>query len=192
MEMGDGASISACLHEALSVPEFVNIRPSVVAAALLYQDRKFKGKVKLWPSSLMHLTGIDVSDTEFQAALFAANKLESNIHSTPPNVLDVSLWWVRRFQHRCCLLMRSWMMSTTTTGSFNKPMPISDFIFYLSTLAISSWTPPPCFVLFINESYCTLLILSFLNPVDPWQTWMGIAPDSWLPGLICTLSIRMQ
>ena len=85
--MGDGTSIAASLREALLLPEFVNIRPSVVAAALLYQDRESKGKVKLWPSSLQHLTGIDVSDPEFQAALFAARQLETSMYKTPTTIL---------------------------------------------------------------------------------------------------------
>jgi len=88
MESGGGESIFGCLREALLSPEFVNIRPSVVAAALLYQDRESKGKVKLWPSSLMHLTGINVSDADFQAAVYAARGLDSGIYKTPPGPLD--------------------------------------------------------------------------------------------------------
>lgn len=86
--MSDGESVFRSLREALLSTEFVNFRPSVVAAALLYMDRECKGKVKLWPSSLMHLTGISITDIDFQAALYAARRLNSNIYNTPLGPLD--------------------------------------------------------------------------------------------------------
>lgn len=87
-ELGDGVSVFSRMHDCLFVPELVNIRPSVIAAALLYQDRESKGKVKSWPSSLMHLTQIHISDREFQAALNIVNSLENNNpYLTPTTVL---------------------------------------------------------------------------------------------------------
>eukprot|EP00210_Caulerpa_lentillifera_P004588 g4378.t1 len=87
-ELGDGASVFNRIHDFSFVPELVNIRPSVIAAALLYQDRESKGKVKSWPSSLMHLTQIHVDDREFQAALTIFNSLDNNNpFLTPTTVL---------------------------------------------------------------------------------------------------------
>lgn len=76
------------MHDCSFVPELANIRPSVVAAALLYQDRESRGRVKSWPSNLMHLTQIRVTDPEFQAALAVIHSLkDNNPFLTPTTVL---------------------------------------------------------------------------------------------------------
>eukprot|EP00210_Caulerpa_lentillifera_P002371 g2274.t1 len=89
-ELGDGASVFSRIHDCLFVPELVNIRPSVIAAVLLYQDRESKGKVKSWPSSLMHLTQIHVTDREFQAALNIINSLDDNNPFLTPTTILLS------------------------------------------------------------------------------------------------------
>jgi len=89
MEMGGGASVNALLREALLSKQLINISPSVTAAAILYLDRKLKGKVRSWPSSLMHLTGIDENDECFQQAVNAVSCLAYSLLNTPPDVLSI-------------------------------------------------------------------------------------------------------
>ncbi|GMH35501.1 hypothetical protein BSKO_03369 [Bryopsis sp. KO-2023] len=81
-------SVFNLLQDALLRHEFLNFRPSVVAAALLFHDRKARGRVKFWPSSLAHLTDIhDTASAEFLGALQAAMSLDSSPYLTPPTVL---------------------------------------------------------------------------------------------------------
>jgi hypothetical protein len=60
------------LHE---VP-LLNCRPGVVAAALLYVERRLRGCAPFWPSTLARLTGVqDLNQAEASCALRAVQKL---------------------------------------------------------------------------------------------------------------------
>lgn len=55
---------------------FLNFRPSIVAAAVLYVERRSRGAVPLWPVALAQLTGMyDLGVPEFIAAIKATESL---------------------------------------------------------------------------------------------------------------------
>lgn len=62
--------------EALFDMSLLNCRPSVVAAALLYAERRQRGAVPFWPSMLAKLTGYDdLTTPELACAVRTAQKL---------------------------------------------------------------------------------------------------------------------
>ena len=62
--------------EALFDISLLNCRPSVVAAALLYAERRLRGAVPFWPSMLAKLTGYcDMSSPELTVAVRTVQKL---------------------------------------------------------------------------------------------------------------------
>ncbi|KAL4419865.1 hypothetical protein ABPG75_006963 [Micractinium tetrahymenae] len=64
------------LHETLADGEFLNYRPSVVAAAVLYVERKSRGMAPYWPTALSTLTGYSLQSTpELAAAVAGAQRL---------------------------------------------------------------------------------------------------------------------
>lgn len=70
---------------ALYSPSFLNFRPSVTAAAVLYLYRVKQGLVPFWPFGLTNLTGIeDLNVPEFSGAVQAANNLEMSTNAIPP------------------------------------------------------------------------------------------------------------
>jgi hypothetical protein len=61
---------------AASDNEFLNYRPTITAAAVLYCERLHKGKLPFWPSSLCGLTSYSNARTpELSAAISAAQRL---------------------------------------------------------------------------------------------------------------------
>jgi len=55
---------------------FLNCRPSVVAAAVLYTDRRARGVIPFWPTMLAKVTGYqDMSTPELSVAIKAAQKM---------------------------------------------------------------------------------------------------------------------
>lgn len=55
---------------------FLNCRPSVIAAALLYVERRSRGIIPFWPSMLAKLTGYqDMSTPELSVAIKAAQRM---------------------------------------------------------------------------------------------------------------------
>lgn len=64
------------LHQTLQDGEFLNYRPSVVAAAVLYADRRSRGAAPYWPSALARLTGYAPAATpELGSAVAGAQRL---------------------------------------------------------------------------------------------------------------------
>lgn len=62
----------ALLREALAGREFLNCRPSVIAAAVVYADRRARGIIPFWPSVLAKMTRYqDMSSHELNHALKA-------------------------------------------------------------------------------------------------------------------------
>ncbi|KAI8474968.1 MAG: hypothetical protein J3K34DRAFT_465323 [Monoraphidium minutum] len=62
--------------EALFDMSLLNCRPSAVAAAVLYAERRARGAVPFWPSSLAKMTGYeDLVSPELASAVHAAQKL---------------------------------------------------------------------------------------------------------------------
>lgn len=60
---------------ALADAEFLNFRPSVLAAALLYAERRGRGALPFWPAALAQLTGYAHAATpELAAAIGAAQR----------------------------------------------------------------------------------------------------------------------
>lgn len=71
-------SVLSFTRAVLYAPSFLNFRPSTVAAAVLYQDRRARGWWPFWPSAVAHLTGLhDLSNPEFAAALHLVESLHS-------------------------------------------------------------------------------------------------------------------
>ncbi|KAL4442119.1 hypothetical protein ABPG77_011380 [Micractinium sp. CCAP 211/92] len=79
----DGPSMAAMagramqlVTECLTEMAFLNCRPSVIAAALLYVERRSRGLIPFWPSMLAKLTGYqDMSTPELSVAIKAAQRL---------------------------------------------------------------------------------------------------------------------
>ncbi|WIA29715.1 hypothetical protein OEZ86_012195 [Tetradesmus obliquus] len=62
--------------EAMFDMSLLNCRPSIVAAALLYAERRHRGAVPFWPSTLAKMTGYeDLTTPELSCAVRAAQKL---------------------------------------------------------------------------------------------------------------------
>ena len=63
-------------REALCDMAFLNCRPSVIAAALMYVERRARGCIPFWPSMLAKLTGYqDMSTPELSVAIKAAQRM---------------------------------------------------------------------------------------------------------------------
>ncbi|GAX81604.1 hypothetical protein CEUSTIGMA_g9032.t1 [Chlamydomonas eustigma] len=74
-------------REVVFEPEFMNYRPSVVAAAVLYASRTACGLVPSWPSCLLLLTGYDeTNNPEFLAASSAAMRIMRQAQVYPKRV----------------------------------------------------------------------------------------------------------
>lgn len=79
----DDKSVDAISGSAVGLVEksmtdltFLNCRPSVVAAAILYAERRSRGVIPYWPSILAKLTGYqDMSSPELTVAIRGAQKL---------------------------------------------------------------------------------------------------------------------
>ncbi|KAK9842201.1 hypothetical protein WJX81_000257 [Elliptochloris bilobata] len=70
-----GEAVPLC-RAALADAEFLNFRPSVLAAALLYAERRGRGALPFWPAALAQLTGHTHAATpELAAAIAAAQRL---------------------------------------------------------------------------------------------------------------------
>ncbi|KXZ56011.1 hypothetical protein GPECTOR_2g1563 [Gonium pectorale] len=66
--------------ESLYDLSLLNCRPSVVAAAILYAERRLRGAVPFWPSMLSKLTGYhDMSTPELTVAVRVAQKLSRKL-----------------------------------------------------------------------------------------------------------------
>ncbi|GMH40845.1 hypothetical protein BSKO_08749 [Bryopsis sp. KO-2023] len=66
----------ALIEESMTDVTFLNCRPSVVAAAVLYAERRSRGIIPFWPSMLAKLTGYqDMSSPELTVAIRGAQKL---------------------------------------------------------------------------------------------------------------------
>ncbi|KAI8105723.1 hypothetical protein M9434_000305 [Picochlorum sp. BPE23] len=71
--MGDAKGL--CL-DCVSDTAFLNCRPSITAAAVIYVDRRNRGIIPFWPSSLAKLSGYtDVSALELSIAIKSAQRI---------------------------------------------------------------------------------------------------------------------
>ena len=71
---------SRLMAEALSDASFLNCRPSIVAAGILYTSRRARGIVPYWPSVLAKMTGYsDMNAPEVAVAVKASQRLYSKI-----------------------------------------------------------------------------------------------------------------
>lgn len=69
-------SAFALVKEMLSDMTFLNCRPSVIAAAIMYAERRNQGVIPFWPSMLARLTGYqDMSTPELSVAIKSAQRL---------------------------------------------------------------------------------------------------------------------
>ena len=69
-------SAFALVHGSLVDAQFLNCRPSVVAAAIIYAERRSRGVIPFWPSMLAKLTGyVDMSTPELSVAIKVAQQL---------------------------------------------------------------------------------------------------------------------
>ena len=69
-------SAFALVREMLSDMTFLNCRPSVIAAAIMYAERRNQGVIPFWPSMLAKLTGYqDMSTPELSVAIRSAQRL---------------------------------------------------------------------------------------------------------------------
>ncbi len=59
---------------------FLNCRPSVIAAAVIYAERRGRGIIPFWPSMLAKLSGYqDMSTPELSVAIKAAQRLTQRL-----------------------------------------------------------------------------------------------------------------
>ena len=73
-------SAFALVREMLSDMTFLNCRPSVIAAAIMYAERRNQGVIPFWPSMLAKLTGYqDMSTPELSVAIKSAQRLCSRL-----------------------------------------------------------------------------------------------------------------
>jgi pentatricopeptide repeat domain-containing protein 1 len=73
-----GNEYELCL-DCISETSFLNCRPSIVAAAVIYVSRRERGAIPFWPSSLSRLTGYnDVSALELSVAIKSAQRIVSS------------------------------------------------------------------------------------------------------------------
>ena len=73
------------VREMLSDMTFLNCRPSVIAAAIMYAERRNQGVIPFWPSMLAKLTGYqDMSTPELSVAIKSAQRLCSRLHGGAP------------------------------------------------------------------------------------------------------------
>jgi pentatricopeptide repeat domain-containing protein 1 len=60
--------------------EFLNYRPTITAAAVLYCNRLQQGRLPFWPSSLAGLTGYSNAQTpELAAAIVGARRVSKQL-----------------------------------------------------------------------------------------------------------------
>eukprot|EP00887_Chlorella_sp_A99_P002575 scaffold6.g2575.t1 len=70
--------------DSLTDMAFLNCRPSVIAAAVLYVERRARGIIPFWPSMLAKLTGYqDMSTPELSVAIKAAQRLAGRAGLAP-------------------------------------------------------------------------------------------------------------
>lgn len=75
-------SAFALVKEMLSDMTFLNCRPSVIAAAMMYAERRNQGVIPFWPSMLAKLTGYqDMSTPELSVAIKSAQRLCSRLQA---------------------------------------------------------------------------------------------------------------
>ena len=75
-------SAFALVREMLSDMTFLNCRPSVIAAAIMYAERRHQGVIPFWPSMLAKLTGYqDMSTPELSVAIKSAQRLCSRLQA---------------------------------------------------------------------------------------------------------------
>ena len=80
---GAGTALSL-VHESISDMAFLNCRPSVIAAATIYAERRARGIIPFWPSMLAKLTGYhDMSTPELSVAIKAAQRLTTRLPPSP-------------------------------------------------------------------------------------------------------------
>lgn len=95
----DASSVAAISGGAVELVErsmtdltFLNCRPSVVAAAILYAERRSRGIIPFWPSMLAKLTGYqDMSSPELTVAIRGAQKLCQWTPEAAPNVSNSAM-----------------------------------------------------------------------------------------------------
>ncbi|CAD7704480.1 unnamed protein product, partial [Ostreobium quekettii] len=75
----------ALIEDSMVDVTFLNCRPSVVAAAIMYAERRSRGIIPFWPSMMAKLTGYqDMSSPELTVAIRGAQKLCQNQSKCSP------------------------------------------------------------------------------------------------------------
>lgn len=78
-------SAFALVRGSLVDAQFLNCRPSVVAAAIIYAERRSRGVIPFWPSMLAKLTGyVDMSTPELSVAIKVAQHLCNRLSPFQP------------------------------------------------------------------------------------------------------------
>jgi pentatricopeptide repeat domain-containing protein 1 len=68
------------VRESLTDMALLNCRPSVIAAAVMYAERRGRGIIPFWPSMLAKLSGYqDMSTPELSVAIKAAQRLAARL-----------------------------------------------------------------------------------------------------------------
>lgn len=71
------------VDDCLGEMAFLNCRPSVIAAAVLYTDRRARGVIPFWPTMLAKVTGYqDMSTPELSVAIKAAQRMVSKANGS--------------------------------------------------------------------------------------------------------------
>lgn len=80
----DAGTAFGLVRESVSDMAFLNCRPSVIAAAIIYAERRARGIIPFWPSMLSKLTRYqDMSTPELSVAIKAAQRLVLRTPSSP-------------------------------------------------------------------------------------------------------------
>lgn len=81
----------ALVNDCLTDMAFLNCRSSVIAAAVLYTDRRARGVIPFWPTMLAKVTGYqDMSTPELSVAIKAAQRMVSRATNGSPKVGSLS------------------------------------------------------------------------------------------------------
>lgn len=103
--------------ESLYDLSLLNCRPSVVAAAVLYAERRLRGAVPFWPSMLSKLTGYeDMATPELTVAVRIAQKLSRK-------VVYAQMYKVSACMHACVVVTASDRPAQSADPSLHMHLP---------------------------------------------------------------------
>ena len=153
----------ALVERSMSDLTFLNCRPSVVAAAILYAERRSRGVIPYWPSMLAKLTGYqDMSSPELTVAIRGAQKLcQCGSSDSPVSVPDATTL------PNLALLAQSGMdMGMSSTS------PADAASLLMTSASTNDFMPPVCHAL--NLGLLHLQSSASLSAVDSLNSFSSL------------------